>query len=106
MVNYMKLKKFSLFFNNYIFLDTEKYLADQLFINHKVRVHFGVEFTKEETPYRFICCKIRKKDEQRFIDALGEMNNKALLLGYEDYAKYCGIFDEMLGGLAEKMAVV
>lgn len=91
MNNYMKLKSFSLLFHNYIFLDTVDYLADQLFINHKVKVHFGKEFAKEGTPYRFICCKIRKKDEGKFLDALGNMKAKALLLGYEDYDKYCGI---------------
>ncbi|MBO5199621.1 MAG: hypothetical protein J6B85_14085 [Lachnospiraceae bacterium] len=91
---------YSLFYYYYVFLDTEKYLADQLFINHRVKVNFGEEFIKEGTPYRFICCKIRKKDEVQFIAALGEMDNKALLLGYEEYSKYCGIFDEML---AEKI---
>lgn len=95
LINYMKLRKFSLFFYDYIFLDTDKYMADQLFINHCVRVKFGSEFIKAGTPYRFICCRIKKKDEQQFLAALNEMDKKAILLGYHEYEKYCGTLLEV-----------
>ena len=31
----------------------------------------------------------------RFIEVLGEMKKKAMLLGYDDYEETCAIFDEM-----------
>lgn len=98
----MKLKKFSLFFYHYIFLDTEKYLADSLFIKHRVRVDFGDEFAKDASPYRFIFCKIKKKDEEQFLDALNEMDNKAMLLGYHEYPKYCNIFSNIKEQLVKR----
>ena len=95
LINYMKLKKFSLFFSYYVFLDTERHLADQLFIHHKVKVYFKEEFAKKGSPYRLIYCKIRKKEEQPFIAALGEMDKKTLLLGYTEYEEYCDIFQKI-----------
>ena len=34
------LEKFSLLYDYYAFFDTKDYLADSLFIKHKVHVHF------------------------------------------------------------------
>lgn len=91
----MKLRKFSLFFYYYIFLDTDRYMAEQLFIKHGINVKFGSEFVREDTPYRFICCKIKKRAEQQFLDALKEMDTKAVLLGYHEYDKYCNALSEI-----------
>lgn len=41
--NYILIQK-HLFRSEYIFADTEEYLADQLFKNEKIRVNFGKEF--------------------------------------------------------------
>lgn len=37
---YQYIDRLSLFYNYFAFLDTDAYLADQLFIKHQVRVHF------------------------------------------------------------------
>ena len=34
------LEKFSLLYDYYAYFDTKEYLADSLFIKHKVRVHY------------------------------------------------------------------
>ena len=39
--NYWRLRRFSLFYKYYAFVDTEEYLGDQLFIQQKVEVSFG-----------------------------------------------------------------
>ena len=57
-VNYLNLDRFPILYNHYVFVDTSDYLADQLFIRHKVRVHFGEEMEHPEFPYIFIFCKI------------------------------------------------
>lgn len=89
MENYLKLKSFSPFSSSYVFLDCDEYLADQLFIKHKVPVKFGGEFVRDGSRYRIISCKIRKKYEKSFLDALSEMYNKMILRGYEDYQEFC-----------------
>lgn len=90
--NYYKLQNPSFFKFQYVFLDSEDYLADQLFIKYKVTVDFGDEYVKENSPYHVIFCKIRKRDEKKFLDALSEMYDKMLLMGYKDYQEVCDNF--------------
>lgn len=42
------------FFCHYAYLDTEEYLADGLFVQARVRVHFGKEFVHPDSEYRLI----------------------------------------------------
>ena len=51
MENYLKLKTFSPFSSSYVFLGCDEYLADQLFIKHKVPVKFGGEFVRDDSRY-------------------------------------------------------
>ena len=86
----------SLFFDHYMFFDTEQYLADQLFVQHKVRVWFDNEYAREGSPYRAVFCHVRKKDAARFMDALAELNNRMILCGHPDYeAEIGGYLDEI-----------
>lgn len=87
--NFWKLEKFSLQYFHYIYIDTIENLADQLFISRKVRVYFGQEGKKEGSPYKVIFCKIKKKDEPEFLEALSELENKMLLMGHRDYQEFC-----------------
>lgn len=80
--------KLSVRFSHYAIIDTEHYLADQLFIKHKVRVWFGHEFKSPDSPYVVIFCKCRKRDAKRFEDAMEELSNKMLLCGHPDYITY------------------
>ena len=96
MENYLKLKTFSPFSCSYVFLDCDEYLADQLFIKHKVSVKCGGEFVRDDSRYRIISCKIRKKYEQSFLKALSEMYNKMILRGYGDYQEFCENFNAIM----------
>ena len=96
--NYQKMRKFSLLYYHYCFVDSHRNLADQLFVNHEVRVYFGAEFEKKDYPYKLICCKIRKANEKEFLAALSEMYDKMYLMGYTDYAEECVRMDGMLNG--------
>ena len=89
MRNCLKLAKWSLFFRYYVFVDVKEYLADNLFIYEKVRVWFQKEYWKEDTCYKIIFCKVRKKDELKFLEALKKLENKMLLFGYSDYIDFC-----------------
>lgn len=83
------LERFSLRYNHFAIIDTDDYLADSLFVRHKVRVWFSTEFGKDDSPYRVIMCKCRKKDTPKFLDAIKELPNKMLLCGYRDYLTFC-----------------
>ena len=86
---YQRIDRLSLRYSYYAFLDTDAYLADQLFIKHRVRVHFREEYVRNDSPYRVIFCHVRKRDQARFLTALEELPNKMLLLGHSDYLDAC-----------------
>ncbi len=86
---YLHLDKFDPFHSYYAYFDVPEYFADQLFIQHRVRVHFSGEYQKEGKRYVVVLCRVRKKDEKRFLEALGELPRKMLLLGYTDYLEDC-----------------
>jgi len=80
------------FFLNYAFVDLESgsgYVADSLLRRHKVPVRFKGDMVKEGEKYRVILCKIRRKYRAEFEKALGEIENKMSLLGYNDYGAFC-----------------
>jgi len=72
-----------------MFLDMEEYLADRIFIKHKVNVKFGKEYAQKGSKYLCIFCRIRKRDDKKFKDALEELKNSMLLYGYRDYEEFC-----------------
>lgn len=97
-INYIKLRNWRPFTCQYMFLDTEDYLADKLFIRHKVAVDFGTEYVNKESGYVVITCRIRKWHEKQFREALAALPDKMLLLGHTDYADSCKeLFDRFKG---------
>ena len=70
-------------------LMSQSFFADQLFIQHQVRVHFSGEYQKKGKQYVIVLCRVRKKDEERFLEALRELPRKMLLLGYTNYLEDC-----------------
>lgn len=89
MNNFWKLKTFSLLNASYAYVDHSSYLADPLFVQSKVKLKPSCEMVREGSPYRIIFCKVRKKDAERFEEALGGLENKMLLLGHRDYPEVC-----------------
>lgn len=84
----------------YMFVDintTGDYLIDSLCNKRKLKVKFGKEaaVTFKDEPeynkdkYRLVLCKIKKKDQKQFEEALDELKTKMLIFGYTDYEDYC-----------------
>ena len=96
MKNYWRMKDFSIFSVLYAYVDHSSYQADRLFVQNKVRVKFKGEYTKEESPYCIVLCKVRKKDAERFEEALDRIKSKMLLLGYRDYPDVCSEITKMI----------
>ena len=80
---YQDIERFSLLNAYYAYMDTDAYLADQLFIKHQVRVHFREEYVRDGSPYRVIFCHVRKRDQERFLTALNELPGKMMLLAIQ-----------------------
>lgn len=87
--HFFELEQPSFRFSYFCFIDVSEYLADSIFIKHKVRVWFQQEYRKEGTDYIAIFCKVRKKDRADFLNAMKELEQKMLLLGYHDYSAFC-----------------
>lgn len=82
---YWTIEKFSLRFDYFVFFDVYPYLADQVFIRHRVRVWFDCEYEKEGSPYLAIFCHVRKKDVTEFLSALEDLKKSMILCGYPSY---------------------
>ena len=96
--HYFRLEKISLRYRYYAYFDAKDYLADSLFIKHKVTVKFQLEYCKDEVSYCTIFCRIKKKDEAAFLNALRELPAKMVLCGYSDYVAQCERFTDKIGG--------
>lgn len=94
--HYLSLEKLSLLYRYYAYFDTADYLADALFIKHQVRVAFQKEYCKDGFGYTLIFCRIRKKDEAAFLEALRELPAKMLICSHTDYAIQCKQFMETI----------
>ena len=81
--HFVQLERHSLLFRHYAFVDTKDYLADQLFIQEKVRVYFRQETHRTDNDYCVIFCKVRKRDETAFLtgcNCLGMRWQSSLLI--------------------------
>ena len=89
-VNYIQLKSGKLSrYINFAYIDTTGYLADRIFIENKVRVKFCGDYKHREKNYVVVTCKVKENDAPMFLQALKELNNRALLMGNTDYETFC-----------------
>ena len=95
MQNYIKLTNRSLFHFHYAFFDVSEYFADQIFIEKQIKVKFGRELKHPDEPYTIIFCKIKKKDEKAFLEAMEELERKMFLLGHTDYSDFCSTMSKL-----------
>ena len=82
---YWAVRKFSFRFYYFVFFDTGRHLAVQLFARHGVRVWFDCEVRQRDFPYRTIKCHVKKRDAPKFLDALEDLKNSMLICGNTDY---------------------
>lgn len=83
----------------YVYLDTRPYASDQIFINHRIKVSFKKEMRNindKEDKYRLVFCKIKKEDEEVFLECMEELYNKMLLREDTYYAYTCVRLENIL----------
>lgn len=80
----------SLFFNFYLYFDTEDSLADRLLSDAKLRGPIQKkEFENSKYEYRMVFCRVCKMDSKKFAAALNRLPDKMLLCGHRDYISFC-----------------
>ena len=89
MDNCIRLRCLSPFHHKYIFVDTKDHASMRLFAEAGIGVSYVKEMMKRGSPYGLIVCHVRKRDLDKFNDALIKLRNNILLLGYNDYDKIC-----------------
>ena len=87
--NYWKPDRLPLFSVPYAYVDAAPLLAISLFQKKQIRPRFKHVLGKEDSPYKIVFCKVRKRDVAKFEEAMEELKNKMLLLGYRDYGQAC-----------------
>ena len=97
MKNFLRLDVRSILSVPYMYIDHKDYLADPLLTQNHVSVRFGSEFSRDNSPYRIIICKVRKKDTAEFEKSMELLCNKMLLFGHNDYMEFCNNIMETLG---------
>ena len=62
MKNFLRLDGLSILSVQYMYIDYKDYLADSLLAQNHVSVRFENEFSRDDSSYRIILCKVKKKD--------------------------------------------
>lgn len=91
MTNYLKLHDRSIFFNRYIFVDTGALLHNRLFTEAGVILKKKQIMTKKDSLFRLVSCRVRKRDEARFMESMKELRDLVLLMGYRGYDEICEV---------------
>ncbi len=89
MDNCIRVRCFSPFHYRFIFVDTKDYVSIRVFAAADIGVSHVRELIKRGSPYRLIVCHVRKKDLDKFREALGKLRNNLMILGYRDYDEVC-----------------
>ena len=94
--NFLRLDGLSILSVPYMYIDHKDYLVDSLLAQNHVSVRFGNEFSRDDSPYRIILCKVRKKDTAEFEKSMELLCNKMLLFEHSDYMGFCNNIMETL----------
>jgi hypothetical protein len=92
---YIMLKD-SLFFKHFCFWDTHQMLSDRIFSDMGLRVWKRGEYVRDDDPWVVVICKVRKRDFERFMAAMRELKNRAMLCGHPNYVEeVSGIIEQI-----------
>ena len=88
--NYIKLKKkWYSRYHEFVYVDTENYLADDIFATNKIPVKFKGDYKHDDKKYVLVHCKVKPKYIDEFLNSLGELKNEMFHNGFADYDMFC-----------------
>ena len=89
MDNCIRIRSWSPFHFRVIIIDTKEYVSTRILTNYGIRPWNIKRMSNSSTPFRLVECSIRKKDVEKFIEALEGIRNSILVMGYRDYDQMC-----------------
>ena len=88
--NYIKLKKkWYSRYHEFVYVDTENYLADDIFATNKIPVKFKGDYKHDDKKYVLVHCKVKPKYIDEFLNSLVELKNEMFRNGFADYDMFC-----------------
>ncbi len=101
MDNCVQLNTLWPFHYRFIYVDIKDHVSWRVFKACGIRVRSMKEMEKEGSPFRLMVCSIKKKDREKLADALEQLRNSIMLMGYRDYDKMCGLLKAAEGAIKE-----
>lgn len=96
MKNYVEIRSYHPFRRQYMYLDLPEYLADRIFIRHKLKVKFHRgEHHSPTGQLVFVRCSIHRKNRKVFEECMKELADTAAMAGCREYAQICRQLEEM-----------
>lgn len=100
---YIKLRKRSFRYRYYVYFDIPTYMADQLFVAHRIEVRYDCEYSKDGDAYCAVFCHVRKRDAAEFEEMLNILPERMVACGYGDYPEKVGkIIDMLTSGMKRR----
>lgn len=97
---------YGLLTTHYFYLDREPYIADKIFIDERLHVHFSEDFVRDDIKYEVVHAWVWRWQEKRMEKCLRRLYKESLLRR-GDYMKECEtVFDELEAMLASRMTNV
>lgn len=84
---------------HYYYVDREPWIADRLFIDDRLPVHFVNEWENADSGYVVVHVWVWRWQETRIERCLSQLHKVSLLMGRRGYAEACGclgdVYDNM-----------
>ena len=74
-----------LFYEYYVYVDSEDYKADYILIHNNVKGHIIGEWCHPKEKYKLIEIRVKKNSVKAFEDSMEQLANKQLISGNSDY---------------------
>ena len=88
---YLKLRSYNPFRCQYLYFDIDNHLADDIFINNKIRnIKFKNEYggLPDYPKCRAIICSFYRWDRKKFSVSMKQLENKIAIVDTDNYNKY------------------
>ena len=89
-------------FAHCMYIDVPEYFADSLFEKHGVMVKREYSLRRPGDEFLIVLCRIRRRDREKYLQAIGELDRKMILCGHPGYEAYCRQICEKLSAQAKE----
>lgn len=102
--NFKSIRSFSLFNKKFMYIDSQKYYADDIFIDNFLDIKYTKdEFSHPDYDFVFIFVKVKYKDISTFIECMDKLDKKMMLIYKQPYIelknKFNGILEDIQNGV-------